>query len=279
MTDKTYIVITKILASFMFLYGSLLCIFSLPIMLIYDWTIFSETNHLDSKFLLLPLVLVLLGMLYSIAGFGMLRLKPWGRVLSIYGAGLAIILSIAIWVTCIYIIGLSARYAPFDIQRAIFTSLFVIFLYLVMPALFILIFFTRSRIKTIFKERTIQESKGITIFAALFIMFFLMILPWNYWSSSLILKIHEPYRHVYFWLISLLNIIGLFTAIGLFTLKDTFRKIAILLALFNLIVFIFEPTFVSALEPALIVLVILFFIYNIAFVYFFTRGKIKEQFK
>lgn len=279
MINKTYIIITKILASFMFLYGGLLCVFSLPIMLIYSRTIFSGSNHPDSKFLLLPLALVLIGLPYLIAGFGMLTLKSWGRVLSIYGAGLTMILSIVIWLVCIYIIGLSARYAPFDIQRAIFTSLFVIFLYLVMPALFILIFFTRSKIKAIFNEGTIQESKGTTIFMVLFSMFFLMILPWNYWSSSLILKIHEPYRHIYFWLISLLNIIGLFTAIGLFTLKDIFRRIAILLALFNLLVFIFELTFVSALEPALIVLVVLFFIYNIAFVYFFTRGKIKEQFK
>lgn len=279
MVRKGYIVAVKILASAMFLYGSWLCDIFLPFVLGYSWAIFRGGDYSGLKLLLLLLALTLVALIYLIASVGMLRLKPWSRIIGIYNSGLTLILSVVAWLACIHMTELAARLAPFEIERGNFAFLFVIFLFLMAPALFILLFFTHSKIKDSLKEGVIQESKGITIFTVLFIIFHLMELTGSYESFSSIFRIPEPYRHIYFWFLNIVDIISLFTAIGLFALKDIFRKIAIVLVSFDLIAYIFESPFISAPDLAHIILLILFLSYDVTFIYFFTRTKIKGQFK
>lgn len=240
-----YIVGIKILGIAMFMYSSWLCTLFLPLIVGFGLAMFQEGDYSFLHFVLLPLGLSLVALIYLIASVGILRLKVWGRVIGIYNTGLAVILSFVTWLVCIHIIkmGITAM-VPIDLEREIFWSLLImIFLFLMVPALFILLFLTRPKIKVRFKEKVTQESKGATIFIVLFAIFHLMGLTGDYESFSSIFKIPEPYLNIYFWFLNIMNVIGLFTVIGLFLLKDSFRKIAIALASLNVVTTIIASPF------------------------------------
>jgi len=75
-------------------------------------------------------------------------------------------------------------------------------------------------------------------------------------------------------------IVGPIVAIGLLLAKNVFRKIAIILISYDLC-FIVIALFIQDLvfHAKLMNIELMRFIYDIAFIYFFTRPKVKEQFK
>lgn len=135
--------------------------------------------------------------------------------------------------------------------------------------------------KSISQEQTTKKglSKGPITFAIIFILLNLMGLLGNYEFFSSFFKIPEPYQYLYFSLLNVTSIVGLITVIGLFLLKDSFRKIVIVLISFDLATTVIEIPFIRSPNLTEIILITIFSIYNLAFIYLFTRPKVKEQFK
>lgn len=278
MANNGYIVAIKILALIMFMYGSLLCYLFLPLAVIYSFWFFQKGGYLLLPVLLLLIGLSIVALNYLIGGIGMLRLKKWGRAISVYNSIFAVILSFVAYLSLTRVTVAIASFSPFNIGSGVFMFLVTILICLITPALFFLLFFTRPGIKNIFKEGSVQESKGVTILAVSLIIFYLIGLTVNYSSFVSAIRI-EPYRHLYFWFLKVVYIAGLFTTFGLFTLKDIFRKVIVGLTVFDLITYIEAPFIKEFHDFFGIILLLVLLSYDAALIYFFTLPNIKKQFK
>lgn len=278
MANKGYIVAIKILALIMFIYGSWLCYLFLPLVIIYSFEFFQKGGYSLLPILLLLIGLFIVALNYLIGGIGMLRLKKWGMVISVYNAILTVILSFVVYLSLTRVTVAITSFSPFNIGSGVFLFLIIILVFLIAPALFFLLVFTRTRVKSIFKEVAVQESKGVTILVVSLIIFYLIELTVNYSSFVSAIRI-EPYRHLYFWFLKVVHISGLFTTVGLFTLKDIFRKVIVGLTVFDLITYIEAPFIKEFNDFFGIILLLVLLSYDVVLIYFFTRNNIKKQFK
>jgi len=225
-------------------------------------------------------------LIYIIASIGILRLKNWARKLAVYNSCLAIVIYILIWLASVDAFRLLASFAPVDMEYVIFKGLFTILIYMVPPILFILFFLTRPQIKDSFKKDVTQESKGVATFAILVIILALFGGRDSYQSHISFYKISQPYLDILFWFGMLTEIIIVLTALGLFWLKDAFRKIAVILLSFDLACFPFQLFLIDKTclfsDVILVFLSVVFFIifllFDAVFIYYFTRPRVKLQF-
>lgn len=225
---------------------------------------------------------------YLIASAGILRLKEWARKLAVYNSCFSIAVYFLSWLMSVFAVRSIAYFAPIDMEYVIFGSLFPFLMYLVLPSLFILLFLTRPEIKDSFTKDITQESKGVTIFAILVIILALLgggRDRYEFYTS--LYKISEPYVDILFWFDILREIIILLTAIGLFWLKNAFRKIVVILLLLDLVcspfeLFLIDEAYLFS-DAIMVFLFVVFFIifvlFDAAFIFFFTRPRVKEQFE
>ncbi len=152
-----------------------------------------------------------------------------------------------------------------------------------------------------------KRSRGVTILAVLLILGCLSQLSISYASYKWLFQ-PLPQRIIlaHYYLMKIILILGITCAVGIFYLKDIFRKIAIYLSLFTLFSYLIEfPVFILRNVPAYIeeqiynafmqgyftppvrVLIWGLFIagwvidicFALFWIYFFTRPRVKEQFK
>ncbi len=296
MVKRTYITSVKIFAIAMLMYSGYLCFRFLPLVLglivglkqVYTCLELSKQLFgLDTPYpfkMVLPLIIVisLLSVTLLIASIGILRLKKWARAVALYSSCIAIIVSFVVWLVVISLSRCAASMVPLDIEQLMLESFYAIFIYLTLPALFGWVFVTRLEIKQCFKKEVTQESKGVTILATLLFILILPCIAQNYESLASNLNIPEPYLNIWFWLDKTICIIAVFALLGLFSLRDVFRKIAIAAILCDLVLSLPQPYFIYASEIPYTAYVVIFIVYTtleVAFIYFLTRPKVKEQFQ
>lgn len=297
MVKRIYITGVKIFAIAMLIYSGYLFFLLLPSAVsltvgISYWTYLNLSKNLFELDLsgpfnmALPLIafisLLLVALAYIIAAIGILRLKKWARTIGFYSSCIAIIVSFVAWLGVVSLSRYIASMVPCDIEYIMLGSFYAIFLYLTLPSLFILVFITRREIKQCFEKEVIQESKGITIFVTLFSILILPGIIQNYEEFASIFNIPELYLSILFWLDKTICITAAFALLGLFSLKDIFRKIAIATVLCYIALSFPTLYLIDTSEIPYIVFVVAFIVFtilDIAFIYFFTRPKVKEQFQ
>jgi uncharacterized membrane protein len=117
-----------------------------------------------SFFIILSLMPALTGAIYFIAGFNILRLKNWARLLSIYYSVFLSIISISI----IYIMSISLSMrgtgiisSEMESMRKVIGSLLLIIAFILLAvSLVFLIYFTRPKVKRAFSERNPRSESG-----------------------------------------------------------------------------------------------------------------------
>ncbi|OHB56472.1 MAG: hypothetical protein A2173_02770 [Planctomycetes bacterium RBG_13_44_8b] len=296
MINRIYITGVKIFAIAMLMYSGYLCFRFMPLVLglivglrqVYNCLELSKQWFglgIPYPFkMVLPLITVisLLSVTLLIASIGILRLKKWARVVGLYSSCIAIIVSFVVWLVVISLSRCAASMVPLDIEQLMLESFYAIFIYLTLPALFSLVFVTRREIKQCFEKEVIQESKGVTILVTLLFILILPCIFQNYEPLASNLNIPEPYLNIWFWLDTTICIIAVCALLGLFTLRDVFRKIAIAAILCDLVLSFPLPYFINTSEIPYTVFVIIFIVYTtleVTFIYFLTRPKVKEQFQ
>jgi len=298
MVNRIYIAGVKIFAIAMLIYGGCLFPRIMPLVVSLRASISQNCTLLDLyknlfgldisdpfNVALLPITvisLLLVSLAYIIAAIGILRLKKWARAVGLYSSCIAIIVSFLVWLAFASISRYAASMVPMDIEQLMLEGFYAIFIYLTLPSLFILVFVTRREIKQCFEKEVIQESKGVTIFATLLSILILPCIVQNYEPLASNLNIPEPYLNIWFWLDKTICITAVFALLGLFSLRDVFRKIAIAAVLCDLVLSLPQSYFINTSEISYIVYVVIFIVYTtleITFIYFLTRPKVKEQFQ
>lgn len=223
---------------------------------------------------------------FILLSYNLLELKNWSRVLLlIINTIMALIISI-FDLLMLFTLRWEKVAELFKKMYPHFTTMaFIAFLMSNIYFYAFLIFFTRPKVKGQFsKEEGMEEKKliGAIIFTALFAIYFFPGLFYTYESFSSTYSMPVPYLGIWFWFVRIVDIIGLITVVGLFLFKDIFRKIAIAIVLFDLIRFIIETPFVNIpkffSDKISIIVFIIITTLEVAFIYFFTRPKVKALF-
>lgn len=152
-----------------------------------------------------------------------------------------------------------------------------------------------------------KRSKGVTVLGVLTIIFSLTSIPaWNYKDFSTIYNSFPHFIILILFIYTILYVpLGIIAGIGILKLNNIARKLAITITAINLFIFVLtvfgldgikafiqkeyqgvnltniipEATFLNICLGVIYFGFTIGFIYEIIYLYFFTRPKIKEQFK
>lgn len=294
MVKRIHVTGIKIFAIVMLLYSGNICfrLLSSTAPLTVNWTHLDLSKHLFEFDLSDPWNMSLLAiafislfpvaLAYLIAGIGILRLKKWARTVGLYSSCIAVIVSFVVWLGFASLSRTLASMAPIDTEQFMIGGFYTIFIFLTLPALFTLVLLTRKEVKQCFTGEAIQESKGVTIFVILLTILFFRSIIQNYESFASSFDVPELYLVIWFWLSKTIYITAIFALLGLFLLKDVFRKIAIAAVLCDQVLMFHELYLRQTslkIHTSYEVIFILFTILDLSFIYFLTRPKVKAQFQ